>query len=119
MVFFRFGSNAGSNDYYLVAPFTLSDNIIKIKFRGRTTVGTYTIFLAEDNNNPNPQIPCSGKSVKITVNPSPDPEITNSNNFTFCNANTSTTVNILNTSTTKPNKHKLYYKLGRWKPKYK
>lgn len=100
---FPFGSNAGSNDYYLVAPFTLSDNIIKIKFRGRTTVGTYTIFLAEDNNNPNPQIPCSGKSVKITVNPSPDPEITNSNNFTFCNANTSTTVNILNTSTTKPN----------------
>ncbi len=99
---FPFGSNANSNDYSVVFPYELSDNIIKIKFRGRNTIGTYTILLAEDNNNNNPQIPC-GQSVKITVNPSPDPEITELNNFNYCSSSGGKTISIANASTTKSN----------------
>ena len=100
---FPFGNVAGSNDYYLVSPYTLSDNVVKIKFRGRNTVRTYTIFLAEDNINPNPQIPCNGHNELITVNPSPDPEITNTSDFTYCNTNSTTAVTITNASLTQSN----------------
>jgi PKD repeat protein len=100
---FPFGSVANSGDFSVVSPYSLSDNIVKLRFRGRATSQVYTIFLAEDNVNPNPQIPCSPKKVQITVNPSPDPEISNIDNFTICNAVGNTNVTISNTSTTKPN----------------
>ena len=100
---FPFGSVANSADFAVVSPYSLSDNIVKIRFRGRTTPQVYTIFLAEDNVNPNPQIPCSPKKIQITVNPSPDPEISNIDNFTICNAVGNTDVTISNTSSTKPN----------------
>lgn len=98
---FPFGSVANSSDYYVVSPYDLSENITKIRFRGRTSVQIYTILLAEDNNIVNPQIPCNGRKVQITVNPSPDPEITEDHNFNYCSSSDGKTVTITNASSTK------------------
>ena len=96
---FPFLSAANANDYYVVAPYTENDNIVKIVFRGRNTAQDYTIQLAESIL-PNPVIPCN-KNVSIRVNPTPDPALTEASDFSYCNEKTSRTITVTNSSLTK------------------
>jgi PKD repeat protein len=100
---FPFGAVAVSpDDYSVLLPYDpTKDNVIKITFRGSTSVQQFRILLAESNSDLDqmPTIPCNGGKV-ITVNPSPDPELKETNNFIFCNAVTAQTVSVTNVSNT-------------------
>lgn len=96
---FPFLTNANNNDFQVITPYSLNDNIVKIIFRGRTTPQDYTIQLAESNS-PNPTIPCN-KRVVIRVNPTPDAALSETNSFTYCNEPSSKELRIFNQSLTK------------------
>jgi PKD repeat protein len=97
---FPFLSNANANDYYVVKPYSLDENIVKIVFRGKNTIQDYTIQLAESNFFPNPTIPCN-RRVIVRVNASPDANLVEQQNFTYCNETQLKEIRVFNQSLTK------------------